>query len=71
MIKNYIFDIDGTLINTIDMYMPAMIETLEKHGFHTDPADVEQKKHDLFGITGMDALKLAGVTDEKLRRQMV
>ena len=36
MIKNYIFDIDGTLINTIDMYMPAMIETLEKHGFHTD-----------------------------------
>lgn len=70
MIKNYIFDIDGTLINTIDMYMPAMIETLEKHGFHTDPADVEQKKHDLFGITGMDALKLAGVTDEKLRRQM-
>lgn len=70
MIKNYIFDIDGTLINTIDMYMPAMIEILEKHGFHTDPADVEQKKHDLFGITGMDALKLAGVTDEKLRRQM-
>ena len=70
MIKNYIFDIDGTLINTIDMYMPAMIETLEKHGFHTDPADVEQKKHDLFGITGLDALKLAGVTDEKLRRQM-
>lgn len=70
MIKNYIFDIDGTLINTIDMYMPAMIETLEKHGFHTDPADVEQKKHDLFGITGMDALKLAGVADEKLRHQM-
>ena len=70
MIKNYIFDIDGTLINTIDMYMPAMIETLEKHGFHTDPAYVEQKKHDLFGITGMDALKLAGVADEKLRHQM-
>ena len=61
MIKNYIFDIDGTLINTIDMYMPAMIEILEKHGYHTDPADVEQKKHDLFGITGMDALKIAGV----------
>lgn len=70
MIKNYIFDIDGTLINTIDMYMPAMIEILEKHGYHTDPADVEQKKHDLFGITGMDALKIAGVTDGKLRRQM-
>ena len=33
MIKNYIFDIDGTLINTIDMYMPAMIEILEKHGY--------------------------------------
>lgn len=70
MIKNYIFDIDGTLINTIDMYMPAMTEILEKHGYHTDPADVEQKKHDLFGITGMDALKIAGVADDKLRRQM-
>lgn len=70
MIKNYIFDIDGTLINTIDMYMPAMIEILEKHGYHTDPADVEQKKHDLFGITGMDALKIAGVADDKLRWQM-
>ena len=32
MIKNYIFDIDGTLINTIDMYMPAMIKILEKQG---------------------------------------
>lgn len=47
-----------------------MIEILEKHGYHTDPADVEQKKHDLFGITGLDALKIAGVADDKLRRQM-
>ena len=31
--KNFIFDIDGTLINTIDMYMPAMFEVLAKHGY--------------------------------------
>lgn len=70
MIKNFIFDIDGTLIDTIEMYMPAMIETLEKYGYHTAPEDVEQKKHDLFGITGDYALKLAGVTDDKLRHEM-
>lgn len=70
MIKNYIFDIDGTLINTFDMYMPAMIEILEKHGFQMDAAEAEQKKRDLFGITGLDALKIAGITDEKLRQQM-
>ena len=42
MIENYIFD-GGTLINTIDMYMPAMIRKEKAQLYHTDPADVEQK----------------------------
>ena len=32
-INTFIFDIDGTLIDTFDMYMPAMVETLRKHGY--------------------------------------
>ena len=32
-INTFIFDIDGTLIDTFDMYMPAMLETLGLHGF--------------------------------------
>ena len=49
-INTFIFDIDGTLIDTFDMYMPAMVETLRKHGY---PVKDEQAtmKH-LFGITG-------------------
>lgn len=58
-INTFIFDIDGTLIDTFDMYMPAMVETLRKHGY---PVKDEQAtmKH-LFGITGDDALRLFGV----------
>lgn len=41
-IENFIFDIDGTLIDTIDMYMPAMIDTLAKHGHPVAPDKVEQ-----------------------------
>lgn len=63
-INNFIFDIDGTLIDTLDMYMPAMIETLAKYGYPVAPDKVEQTKHDLFGITGVDALRLAGIPEE-------
>ena len=65
-IENFIFDIDGTLIDTIDMYMPAMIDTLAKHGHPIAPDKVEQTKHDLFGITGRDALRLAGISEEEI-----
>ena len=65
-IENFIFDIDGTLIDTIDMYMPAMIDTLAQHGHPVAPDKVEQTKHDLFGITGRDALRLAGISDEEI-----
>lgn len=65
-IKNFIFDIDGTLIDTLDMYMPAMIDTLAKHGHPVAPEKVEQTKHDLFGITGRDALRLAGISEDEI-----
>lgn len=65
-IENFIFDIDGTLIDTIDMYMPAMIDTLAQHGHPIAPDKVEQTKHDLFGITGRDALRLAGISEEEI-----
>lgn len=53
-VNNYIFDIDGTLIDTFAMYMPALVETLEDHGYHfPDPAKVER---DLYGIAAVDAL---------------
>ena len=65
-IENFIFDIDGTLIDTIDMYMPAMIDTLAQHGHPVAPDNVEQTKHDLFGITGRDALRLTGISEEEI-----
>ncbi len=65
-IENFIFDIDGTLIDTIDMYMPAMIDTLAQHGHPVAPDKVEQIKHDLFGITGQDALRLAGISEDEI-----
>lgn len=65
-IENFIFDIDGTLIDTIDMYMPAMIDTLAQHGHPVAPDKVEQTKHDLFGITGRDALRLAGISEKEI-----
>ena len=65
-ITNFIFDIDGTLIDTLDMYMPAMIDTLAKHGHPVAPDKIEQTKHDLFGITGQDALRLAGISEDEI-----
>lgn len=65
-IENFIFDIDGTLIDTIDMYMPAMIDVLAQHGHPVAPDKVEQTKHDLFGITGQDALRLAGISEDEI-----
>lgn len=65
-ITNFIFDIDGTLIDTLEMYMPAMIETLRKHGYQVAPEDEETTMHRLFGITGVDALKIFGVKEQDI-----
>lgn len=66
-IHNFIFDIDGTLINTIDMYMPAMFETLAKHGYTYSPDQKDKLNKEGFGITADDALRMANVKEEDLR----
>jgi len=62
--NNFIFDVDGTLINTYEMYMPAMIDVLAKYGFAYTPEEAERMKHDLFGLTGKDALVIAKIPEE-------
>lgn len=65
-ITNFIFDIDGTLINTYEKYMPAMIEVMEKHGYHVPADQVDPLKRKLFGITGADSLRQAGIREEEI-----
>ena len=63
--KNFIFDVDGTLINTYEMYMPAMIDVLAKYGYTYSPEEAERMKHDLFGITGKDALVISQIPEDQ------
>lgn len=65
--KNFIFDVDGTLIDTREMYVPALQQTLENHGY----APTEDELNHSFGISGDDALKLIGVTDDDLRHTIL
>lgn len=65
-ITNFIFDIDGTLINTYEKYMPPMIDVMEKHGYHVPADQVDSLKRKLFGITGADSLRQGGVKEEDI-----
>lgn len=64
-INNFIFDIDGTLIDTFDMYMPPMITILRQYGYHIAPEDELPTMKKLFGITGADALRIFGVRSDE------
>ena len=61
--KNFIFDVDGTLIDTIQMYIPALQTTLAKHGYERQYDDLTK----LFGITALDALRDAGVRQDEIQ----
>lgn len=63
-IKNFIFDIDGTLIDTFQMYMPALFETLENHGYHFSNQPSLEKE--LYGISAIDALCKLGIPTDEL-----
>lgn len=63
MLKNFIFDIDGTLLDTIDMYIPALQTTLNKYGYVREYSELTK----LFGITALDALRGAGVQEDELQ----
>lgn len=57
MMKNFIFDIDGTLIDTIKMYIPAMQEVLAQHGYNRSYSELTG----YFGIPSKEALEGAKV----------
>lgn len=59
MIRNFIFDVDGTLLNTYEKYMPAMLAALAKYGY--DQPLPKQLLQDCYGITAVDALQKVGV----------
>ena len=50
--KNFIFDVDGTLINTYEMYMPAMIDVLAKYGYTYSPEAVSYTHLDVYKRQG-------------------
>lgn len=55
----FIFDVDGTLIDTEKMYMLPLHKTLLENGYNFSYADVVK----LFGINSMDTVKILGVKD--------
>lgn len=64
----YIFDVDGTLIDTEKMYMLPLHKTLLENGYDFSYTDVAK----LFGITLMDAVRMLGVKDPvDIRNQWV
>lgn len=56
-IKNFIFDIDGTLIDTYQMYMPALAQVVAPLGIRLTAADLRL----LYGVSAADALQALAV----------
>lgn len=63
--KTFIFDIDGTLIDSYEMYMPALFVVLAKHGYHYSHADEVRYGHQTFGISGADTLRVLNIPAEE------
>lgn len=57
--KNFIFDLDGTLIDTMDMYLLPLQSVLAKHGYNI----THEETKPFFGITAADALGQIGVPE--------
>lgn len=60
MVRNFIFDIDGTLLNTFDMYMPALFTTLADHGISFAGKE-EQLSTKMYGLAATSSLRALGV----------
>ncbi|MCY9807123.1 HAD family hydrolase [Lentilactobacillus senioris] len=58
--QNFIFDIDGTLIDTEKMYIKPLYDVLVKRGYDI----TYDQAAATFGITAIDALKRLNVTDQ-------
>ncbi|WP_367341290.1 HAD family hydrolase [Limosilactobacillus sp.] len=65
-ITNFIFDVDGTLLDTVDMYMPAAFAVLAKYGIVIDKKDQPAKIRRWFGIPAREMLEDAGIPADKL-----
>lgn len=59
-IKNFIFDIDGTLIDTFDVYMPALFNVLADFGYHYSAEEEDRYSKAVFGIPGKESLEYIG-----------
>lgn len=59
-INNFIFDIDGTLIDTFDVYMPALFKVLAKFGYHYSAEEEDRFSKEVFGIPGIESLAYIG-----------
>lgn len=64
--KTFIFDVDGTLIDTYKMYIPAMFDVLAKYGYHYSKEEMDKYGRAGFGVTGHDALAIAKVKEKDI-----
>ena len=62
----FIFDIDGTLINSAPVYLPALQQVLHDYGYTPTPEQIQTA----FGMTGWEGLALCGVQPEQFEQVM-
>lgn len=62
----FIFDIDGTLIDSAPVYLPALKQVLHDYGYTPTPEQIQTA----FGMTGWEGLTLCGVAEEKFQQVM-
>ncbi|WP_268912756.1 HAD family hydrolase [Lentilactobacillus sp. SPB1-3] len=55
----FIFDVDGTLIDSKDMYMKPLLKVLNANGYNFVMSDLDQT----FGINALDAVTQLGVKE--------
>ncbi len=58
----YIFDVDGTLLDTRNMYLEPLRSVLDKHGYNVS----DSLLNSLFGITTEDALEILKVKEKDI-----
>ncbi len=57
----YIFDVDGTLIDSAPVYLPALGQALNDHGYTPSPEQIQTA----FGMTGWQGLAYCGVPENE------
>ena len=59
--KYFIFDVDGTLIDSAPVYLPALGQALNDHGYTPLPEQIQTA----FGMTGWQGLAYCGVPENE------